>query len=301
MSAVAAQLLSSDALTFDSTEAATGARAFVDNRGAMLAYVAAVLAVPTGMQPIKVDGNVVGSFDPLDKFPGAAAAIQSAQYHAKDVAGTLDFLHGWAQGNITTLVGYVIAPVTAMRDLVAAIPSGGALTPEADRQVLQQMQMARFWTEMIANSVNTIRQGIHKFLTQLGTDHDALARGPYELETVIPEMEKRVSDAAMPLIIHPVTAGIRRIYLSIGASMRDGLQLVSRAMQNALQGHEAMRGGISAFASGAETMRAKYSSAETALSRADIKTRATVLRQLDLNKAVVSWEQFRDFILKSGF
>jgi hypothetical protein len=297
----AAEPLDAGALAFDSQAAAAGARQFVANRGPVVAYIGAVKAVPLGSQPIVLDGRQVTAFDPLEKEPQVRAALYNAQYHAQDVAGYLDTLHTWAQGGIRQVVDWPLQPVIRMRDVLAAVPAGGTLSDAQSAEVMNQMATAKLWTEMIAQAVGSVRAGVQRFLGQLGEDHAALVAGPVAVAAAMAAVDNNTKAVALPLVTNPVTAGIGQVIIDVGGRIYARLGAVHAALANALYGHEAMRGGVSALGVAAETIRGKYAAGERALAAADAKTRTLILRKIDLAVAIKSWEQFRDFILNSGF
>ena len=299
MSALEAEPIS---LAFDSSDAAAGAREFVSSRGSVLQYVTAIRAVRLGPQPIVIGGQQSGSYDPLEKRHDLVDAINAARYRADNVTRYLDGLHGWAGGQARGLADMVITPLTALRDIVAAIPADGSITEAKLREAITQYQTAKIFTMMIAGNVDGIVAGIRTFLDAISTDHDTLVRGPLAVNQAIAEVETNSRNAALPYIGNPMTAPIGKIILEIGAQMRARLVELSGTLGAALQGHEQMRGGIMAFATGTATARAKYEAAGSAMdSAATAAARALVLRRLDLKVAIRSWEQFRDFLLNSGF
>jgi hypothetical protein len=296
MSAVVAETLA-----FDFTAAAAGAQQFVSSRASVYAYIDAIRAVAVGPQPIVIGGQPSGTFDPLQNLPDVASGVHAAKYHADAVAQQLDFLHGWAQGHIRGAVDLVLGPVKTMRDIFVAVPSGGTLTEEQIGQIGGQMYAAKFMTGMLASTARQTRQGIQDFLTQLPNDHKALSDGPYALARVRGKIESDFRDLAMKYIFNPVTAGIGNVILQIGGQFLKSVDKLSGTLSTALQGHEAMRSGIGAFATGIEAVMDKYVLGEKALYKADRETATVALRRFDLNRAVSSWEQLRDFVLNSGF
>jgi hypothetical protein len=296
----AALALSDDALAFDFAPAAAEARRYVGGRDSVMAYVAAIRAVPVGPQPLKRDGMDLGMFDPLADEPAMTSALRTTQNNANDVVGHVDTLHRWAMGDARLVAAEVIKPITAIRDIIAAVPSGGTLSPKADQEAISNMFLARIWTEQIAMGVSQIRNGIHRFLTQLVADHDTLAAGPTSVERVRARIQDRTTQIALQFM-KPGMEWAYGIVLGAGRLQVDALDAVGRAVGAAMQGHEAMRGGLDGFAAGAESIRAKYAAASDALASADASTRSMALRKFDLNRAIRSWEQFRDFILASGF
>ena len=301
MSAAEVLLLADDALAFDFAAAGAGAKTFVSSRTSVMTYVSAIRAVPLGPQPIQREG-ITASFDPLEQNPAMANALAKAQRNTNDVVSHLDTLHGWASGSARQLAGEVIKPITAMRDAIAAVPAGGTLSPEADGIVIQNMFMARLWTQNIASAVSLIRRDIRTFLTQLRDDHDTLAGGPTAIATIRAAVQHHTSEVAQRYVVGPEwTKWIGQIVLEIGRARVEALAGLETAIAKALQGHEGMLGGIDAFASGAESIHAKYAAADSALTSADRPSRSNALRKYDFNRAIRSWEDFRDFILQSGF
>lgn len=299
MSAIADEPLS---LAFDSSDAAAGAKEFVTSRGSVLQYVSAIQAVRLGPQPIVISGQPSGSWDPLEKRRDLADAIAAARYRAEDVTRYLDTLHGWASGQARGLVDMVLTPLTALRDIVAAIPADGSITEAKFREARTQYETAKMFTMLIASNVDGTAAGIRRFLDAIGTDHDTLVRGPLAVNQAIAEVDTNTRNASLPYIMNPMTAPIGKMIVELGAQMRARLVDLSNTLTSALQGHEQMRSGIMAFATGTATARAKYDAGSRALDSAGTTAeRALVLRRLDLKIAIRSWEQFRDFLLNSGF
>ncbi|HVG23854.1 MAG TPA: hypothetical protein VND45_06850 [Thermoanaerobaculia bacterium] len=294
-------LLAEDALAFDFAPAAAGARTFVGSRSSVMAYVAAIRAVPLGAQPLQREG-VTASFDPLEQDPAMAQALSRAQWNANQVVGHLDTLHRWSSGSVRELAAEVLKPIVAMRDAIAAVPSGGTLSPEADRDTLMNMMMARVWTSQIAAGVDLVRRGLHSFLTNLRDDHDTLASGSIAIGAIRSRIQQHTSEVAQRYILGPeFMRWAGALVLDIGRARLEALAGVENAIVRALEGHQGMRGGMDAFASGAESIGAKYAAAQGALASADAPTRSMALRKYDFNRAIRSWEDFRDFILQAGF
>lgn len=295
-------LLDSDALAFDFGPAAAGARQYVGSRDSVMAYVNAICAVPVGPQPFDAHGGgIQGTYDPLEGEPAMAAALRDTQNHAKQVVSYLDTLHGWSQGGVRQFTGEVLKPIKSMRETLASLPSGGVLSPDQDREVVGNMMLAKLWTEQIALAADMIRRGIQTFLTQIRSDRDTLVSGTTSIDAIRQKSQDRTSRSAMEYMFKPGMQGIANTILEIGAAQVQALEGLKRSIGNALQGHDAMRGGLDAFASGAESIHGKYAAAANALTTADAPTRSTALKKFDLNRAISSWEQFRDFILAAGF
>lgn len=289
-------------LAFDSAPAAAGARQFVNSRASVVAYINAITAVPLGAQPIVLSGQQVGTYDPLAKQEPLRKALVQAKSNADGVASVLAHLHGLAGGHIRTLDEWVLKPLTAVRDLLAPLPADGSLTPSQSQEAQTQITMAFMMVKIFMPQFTDVRDRIHYFLTQLGPDHDTLASGPTAVNDAMARVESDARAAGMPYVLNPMTAPIGNMIFNIGGQFLGHLRVLAAALTRALEGHEAMRGGISALGVLGETIVVKYASGERALTKAtDPKERTIALRRMDLNTAVRSWEQFRDFILNSGF
>lgn len=278
-----------------------GVRAFVANRADVAAYVAVIAAVPLGPQPIVIDGQRSGEFDPLARFAPLRTALQTAQAHGESMGGALRTLHAWASPGLDDYVRLVTDPLVQVQEVLAAVPAGGEATPEQARRLHEQLYYSETYARLLlAPAVRSTRAQVLDFLAHLVADHDTLANGPLAVADAAREIDAQVRDQAMPYVLNPVTSGIGNVMLEIGRAMHVQLDRLAAALRTALAGHEGMRTGISALATAVETAVVKLAAGVAAAQRAAADQLPLVVRQLEVGKAIASWRQFVEFLHGSG-
>jgi hypothetical protein len=289
-------------LVLDVAAIETGVRAFVANRAGVAAYVAAIAAVPLGPQPIVIDGQRAGEFDPFSKLAPQRAGLAAAQAHGESMAGALSNLHGWASSpGLDPYVRLVTDPLAKVQEVLTAIPSGGAPSSEQARQMMEQLYQAELYARgILGPAVTTTRNTVFNFLSHLVDDHDTLANGPLAVAGAMEAIDRNVSEQAMKYLLNPLTSGLGNILLEMGRGMHAHLERLIAAMRTALAGHEGMRTGISALATAVETAVVKLQGGVAAAQRASGAQLPVVVRKLEVGKAIVSWQQFLDFLHRSG-
>ena len=277
-----------------------GVAAYVQNRGELLVYLTALRGIQLGAQPIVVDGQRAGSFDPLGKRPELARQLAEAQAHGEELAHYLDTLHGWAKGGMAEAVAPILPELEKARDLLAALPSGATPSPEVASTLQAAIYTASIHSWVIGLAARQERAGVIRFLGELQNDYHALSSGATALAEITRQAEADVQDAAQRYLLNPITAPIGRILVQIGAQLLGQLHRLGGALEGALTGHLEMRGGISALASAVESLVAKYEAAQNAVSRASAAELPPVLRKLEPGKAIASWQDFLRFLEKSS-
>lgn len=287
-------------LVFDLAAVRAGVKTYVDHRGSVTTYIAATGRVPLGARPIVIGGQVAGSYDPLEKYADLKRGLQAAQWHAQEMARCTDTLHNWGSGAFDDLIGKINSALGQIRDALATVPSGGSLTESQARMAVEQMVYARVYAQLIGMSASQVHHGVSEFLAHLLSDHETLARGPAAIDGTLQQVSADVQSQAMKYIVNPVTAPIGNMIAQIGGQLIGGLKELSAALRGALQGHEEMRTGVSAVANVVESVQAKYQAAEQAVTQGDAANKTAVLRKLKIDTAITSWNQFAEFIRKSG-
>jgi hypothetical protein len=260
-----------------------------------------VQAIPLGAQPIIVGGQKSGEYDPLAKYAGLKSAISSAQFHAQHIAGASTTLHAWGAG---TSAAMVVTPIVnaleVIQGTVDRMPDNVPVSDGDLAKIRQQLMIVRQFSMIVNQSMQQIRGGVDAFLSHVVADHDALARGPYELAANIRQIEQQTSEAAMKYIINPMYAPIGNIIIQIGAQFVGAARNTQAVMSNALASHEAIRGAAGALATAAESARLKQEAAYDRAMKADAATISATLRQARVATALTSWKQFIDFFKRSG-
>ena len=297
-------------LAFESSEAAAllldleavraGTETYLKSRAPLLGYLQALRGIHLGAQPIVVDGQESGSFDPLAKKPELARQLALAQSNGRELAGFLDTLHGWKSGGMAGAVAPILPELEKARDLLAAIPSGAQPSPEVATALQAAIYKASMQSWVIGFAARQVRDGVIRFLGELQNDYRALSTGDTALSEITRQVEADVQDAAQRYLLNPITAPIGRIIAQIGAQLLGQLHHLSSELHGALSGNLEMRGGISALATAVESLVAKYQAAQNAVSRAGTAELPNVLRKLEPGKAITSWQDFLRFLEQSA-
>ncbi len=262
----------------------------------MRAYITAIRAVPIGPQPVIIHGERSGEFDPLAKHDSFRGALAGARQAAAEMAGHLDTLHQWAAGGAKSIASGVTVPLQRALDLA----QGDAITSEQSREIVTQMGLAWVHTMMIAGSLQGLSRGVTDFLNRIVQDYETLTRGPLELRHVADDVRRNIAADAQPLLVNPITAGIGKTYLDIGAAFLVTIDRLAGAIGRATEAHETMRVGASALGVALASARGKYQAACEAAGRASPAELPAVIRRYGLNTAITSWNQFADFFTRSG-
>lgn len=292
--------LEPEPLVLDLPAVSAGARMLVEHRGPVQSYLAVIARVPLGARPIVIGGQVAGSYDPLDKQPELRRGLQAAQRHAEELSGYLYALHSWASGGLDDLIGKITAALSCIHDLLATVPSGGALTESQSRLAVEQMSHASLYSWLIGLSAGQARQGVGEFLAFLGNDHETLTRGPAEVEGNLQKTKNDVLAESLRYMTNPVTAPIGQIIAQSGGQVIAALEQLLGPLREALRGHQEMRTGVSALATAVQSLQGKYAAAEQAVTQGSPADKTALLRKLKIDVAIASWNQFSEFIKKSG-
>ena len=263
----------------------------------MRAYIAAILAVPIGPQPVIVGGKKAADYDPLAKQAPFKAALMRAQASAGAIRGNLDTLHLLAAGGAREQADSIIAPLQQVVDLV----QGESVTPEQQGRIVIGMGTAWAHTMILAMTLEQVSRGVTDFLGRLVEDHETLSRGPLALRPVVDEVRRGIAADAQPYLLNPMTAGIGKTFLDIGNAVLVTVDRLDAAIGRALEGHEAMQAGASALGVAMGSVRVKYEAAYAAAGRASRADLPDAMRRYRLNTAIASWNQFADFFTRSGF
>lgn len=283
-------------LAVDVAAISSGVRSWVDNRRGVTDYVAAMVAVPLGPQPIVVPGMDAFSYDPLGKRPELARRLREAQVHAEWAARSIDNL----QDTLSKMGGAVAPELAIVHDLVESVPPGAPLPADKAQQIRQTMFMVRIYTNAYGAALSQSQDGVIGFLGQLGADHAALVDGNVSIAQVKQQIVEDGQAAMLPLVLDPTGRGIAAIIGQIGGRLVAALDAVGATLRGALEGHEGMRGGLSALASAVQTIASKHSAAADATNRADSAALPLIVRKLFLANAIASWQQLAAFVTNSG-
>ncbi|MEA2488824.1 MAG: hypothetical protein QOH21_616 [Acidobacteriota bacterium] len=294
----AALLADEASFAIDAQPIVAAAKELGTNSRAVMAYVAAVTAIPMGPQPITIEGRVAGQYDPLAKHPGLKGSLYVAQDHARCMAGAVTTLHMWASGE-SGLIGPILETLESLRQMVDRMPEGVAVST-ADLEKIHE-HVARFsgYAFIVNLSMQQVHSGVQAYVSNVVADHDALTRGPDALEASIGQVEEQARNEALKYM-DPLSAGIGRIIIKIAAGVITAARSTQAVISNALAGHEAIRGAANALATAAQSARTKQEKANDRVVSADAATISTTIRQARLATAITSWKQFDEFFKKSG-
>ncbi|HEX8251835.1 MAG TPA: hypothetical protein VF846_01715 [Thermoanaerobaculia bacterium] len=290
----------SESFGIDVAPFASSIKTIGTNAAPIRTYATAARAIPMGPQPIVIGGSPAGSYDPLSNRADVKTALYAAQAHAQDVLQSIDSLHAWADGGATEMVGQITTPLQTARAVLERVPSGGTLSPEDAQTIYTQIQLAVIYIQLVQMVISQIANSVRSFTTQILNDHETLARGPLALAQVVEEVGRQINADALPYIINPLSRGIGETILQIGRTFIAAATQTSAVIGNAMTEHEAMRAAATALANASETARAKVEAAHNAVARADSASLSVVMRRLNLNSAIASWNQFADFFTRSG-
>jgi hypothetical protein len=294
----AALLADEASFAIDAQPIVAAAKELGTNSRAAMAYVDAVTAIPMGPQPFSIDGRVAGQYDPLAKHSGLKGALYLAQDHARSMAGAVTALHTWGSGQ-SGLIGPILDTLENLRQMVDRMPEGVAVSAADLEKIREHVSRFSSYAFVVNMSMQQIRAGVQAFLSNVVADHDALASGPYALEASIGQIEDQTRNEALKYM-DPMSGGIGRIIIKIGAAFIAPARSTQAVISNALASHEAIRGAVNALATAAESARAKQEKAHDRVMRADAATISTTIRQARVATAITSWKQFDDFFKKSG-
>lgn len=289
-----------ESLGFDMAPMAAPVRTIVETRDPLMNYIKAVRAIPMGEQPIVIDGKVGSYYDVLAKKPQFRGALYEVVQHADLLASNMSTLHGWATGGAELIIGQINPALETVRSILAAVPSGGTISPADLQRIREQMQFATVNVMLLRMAMKQITGGIRDFLAHFIIDHDSLAAGPLELGRLKDEVGRQISEDAMPYVLNPVYQGIGQAMLQVGRVFLASIDLLAQVLVNARTGHEAMDGAASALGTAAATAWTKYDAAATAVYAADSATMSVTLRKLQLTTAIESWKQFAAFFSNSN-
>ena len=264
-------------------------------------YADLFFRLPLGPQPLVVDGQKVGEFDPLQDYPQLAENLQNAQSHVFTYArSVVQVLHVWA---IEGLPGFndtfqtQAQVVTAVLDAVGA---NGSATP-AQRQTVTGALAA------IANGlaqgeavIQSARQNLIIFQNQLTVDHDALTASDTALGTIIPQFQQQIADDAIKFIGMIGGQALAMLVEQIGGQEFDQLTSLAAVVGDVVVAGENLEIGLSAFANLVATLSAKYAAVITQVTQAETAQFASELQALDVQVAALAWSQLTDFVVQSG-
>lgn len=272
----------------------------VDFQNGLMPYLTAVITIPLGPQPLTIDGQPAGTYDPLSGYPGLEQSLREAQGHcwAFD-ANVSQPLHLWAVYTVPDYNDQFQAQTQTVLDVIAQL--GGSPPTPAQRQTVQAALAAL--SSGLADSRARLTQAqtnLPVFLDQVTADHQTFTVGEDALGELIPRVQQDIDNDIIQYSMGFGGAAIADLVGQIGGQMIGYLNKLDGAVGEAKVESEQAGAAMSALMTGVDTLGTKYDAVAAQVAAAGDEEFGSVLQQLDIQVARTDWQQLTDFLQSCG-
>ena len=259
------------------------------------AFVEAMTSLPLGPQPLVVNGQLVGTFDPLSPTPQLDAALQTAQQDCEFQSLTGD-VAGFA------MAMDIAAPVfrshlgTMLRILDQLVQSGATPTSAQMQQVQDAMQNVSDAVQLIGLSTSGMQESATDFLPQVTAAEQALNQGSADLENSIGQVRQFVENTVAQYAGTPAA----EIVGAIGAQMLHQLRGLSAGLGDAAGRVPAATRALGKLEDLFGDIARYYDTLAGKLQDASASQLVPYLQQADLQLAQTFWDDLVRFVAGTG-
>ena len=274
---------------------------YVNSRTPIVDYAVAVIEIPLGSQPLVIDGQDAGSYDPLNGFPALADSLQTAKDHVTDFANKVDQpIHMWAIVTIPAFNDQFQTETGAILKVINQLGSTGVPTSAQRQAVTGALQNLKTQLSDGRSKLVAIQDALNIFLDQLSSDYQILVNGSNSISASITELNKALLKDELKASGGIFGGDIANLIGKIGGKMIDSLQSVLNAINKAATSNKDIGTAMSDLANTVATLLSKYDSVLNNVQNAKDEQFASILQELDIQLAQTDWKQLADFISESG-
>lgn len=267
----------------------------------VMPYALALIQMRLGPQPIMLDNQEVGTYDPLSSQPALEDAIRAAQSHCNDFAGNVNQpLHVWAVQTVPLYGAQFQTQAATILNVIGQIAPGAAPTAAQRRMVQAALQSLADGLASVGAPLGGVEAALKTFLDQLSGDHRALTEGSNTLAPILDDLKANtqadIEQYALRLGGQGTVGVLEQLASQTYGALTNVSDNVGRAAVDGAQVGQAM----SQLQNGVTTLQGKYAAVVNQVGAAGDDEYAVILQQLDLQDAQSAWQQLSDFISQCG-
>jgi hypothetical protein len=267
----------------------------------LLPYAETLFELRLGPQPLVLDGQTLGEFDPLANYPQLADNLQNAQAHVFSFALNVSQpLNIWAVEGLPDFNDTFQAQAGELMAVINAVGEGGTPTPTQRQTVTAALAAIADGLAQGEAVVAAARQNLITFQNQLTTDHQALAESDFALSRIIPQVQQQIADDALKFVGMIFGDQLAMLVEQIGGQEIAQLTSLASVVDDVVSAGQELGLGLSAFANLVATLSAKYAAVSLEVAQAANAQFASQLQALDVQVAAQAWNQLMDFVAQSG-
>ncbi len=274
---------------------------FTSSQRLLLPYAETLFDLRLGPQPLILDKQTLGEFDPLANHPQLADNLQNARAHVLSFANNVSQpLNVWAVEGLPDFNDTFQMQAGRLSAVINAIGIDGTPT-SAERQTVTAALAAI--ADGLAEGeavIASAQQNLITFQNQFTADHIALTESDAALSRIIPQVQQQILDDASQFIGRILGDELAKLVEQIGGQVIDQLTALASDVDDALSASEGLGLGLSAFANLVATLSGKYAEVSAQIAEAAAAQIASQLQALEVQVAAQAWSQLTDFVAQSG-
>ncbi len=274
---------------------------FTNGQSLLLPYAETLLELRLGQQPLVLDGQNLGEFDPLANYPQMADNLQNARAHILDFTNNVSQpLNIWAIQGLPDFNDTFQMQAGRLTAVINAIGIDGTPTPAERQTVTAALAAIADGLAQGEAVIASAQQNLITFQNQFTADHSALAESDDALNRIIPQVQQQILDDSLKFIGGIFGAELAKLVEEIGGQVIDQLTSLESSVDDALSASQGLGLGLSALANLVATLNSKYAAVSTEIAQAEAAQVASLLQALDVEVAARAWRQLTDFVAQSG-
>lgn len=274
---------------------------FTSSQSLLLPYAETLIELRFGPQPLVVDGQTLGEFDPLADYPQLADNLQNAQAHILSFTNNVsEPLNIWAVQGLPDFNDTFQMQAGQLTAVINAVGINGTPTPAERLTVKTALATIAKGLAQGEAVIAAAQKNLTTFQNQFTTDHMALTESDDALNRIIPQAQQQFTNDALKFIGGPFGAQLAMLVEQVGGQVIDQLSSLESSVDDALSASQGLGLGLTAFASLVATLSAKYAAVSTEIAQAADAEVASLLQALDVQVAAKAWSQLTDFVAQSG-
>lgn len=273
---------------------------------AVLPYCLAVEAIQLGPQPMVIDGQNAGSWDPLANAAAIETALQTAQQDCEGFNGMVVPFLGAMPQLIANAVGSagtsgILNDLSVIEPIMASIATGATPTDA-------QMQAVNASLADIVSQINTlqgelsqIQDGVTAFQQNMSSDVEALTNSSTSISAAISSINYYYQQDVEQYVGEIGGDAIINILSTITNEVVSGLQTAQTAVNNAVGLEGTVGPALTAIQGLFDGMYNDYNNVAKEAAAASAATFGSVMQQIDITLLQTFWKDLVTYTADNGF